>query len=432
MFGNFQRSIQSQVVLGIAAVLLLAGSASMRKGLGQSSAGWIHEQHVETGWGMAVNPMYSVLSAASLTRAERLWARSEWDAGSSNLVFEGHAERLAFHPASAPNQKRMQGQTQFSRMVSDAVKTGITGACEYGEALEQDWRGQEDWRAFERFKWQGTWWMVLTDQGRQGRMSIDRGSSSYASERGYDQSTFSVSGSMSWPLYGRVRGNLRLSKVQQARTREVGRLECSLRHNQQNFSNWKAAEAPQAGQFRQREAVSLVFDPAGSNRMWLTTKASLGYRLPSIRMVESGVQGYWLSRSDEGHSAYNAEERGGLFWLKTEQPQWNLQTSLWYAECTLPHQQIATEEGWDVYAYQMTSWQGRAEYAIALDIHLFATWDVRCFRSDALPIGWYQRSDWESATVRIGMSWCHSNASRWHRKHAPTLRMKPEAIEFIG
>ena len=417
---------------GIAVVLLLVESASMRQGLGQSSGMWVHEQHIETGWGMAGNPTYSLLSAASLTNAERLFARSEWDAGSSKLVFEGQAERLAYHAADAQDRKRIQGQTYFSRTLSDAVKTGITGALEYGEALEQDWRGREDWRVFERLKWQGTWWLVLSDQGRQGRISVDRGSSSYASERGYDQHTFSVAGSMSWPLYGRVRGNLKLSKVQQARTREVGRLECSVRHNQQNFLNWKAAEAPQTWQFRQREAVSLILDPAGSNRMWLTTKASLGYRLPSIRMVESGVQGYWLGRSDEGHFAYNAEERGGQFWLKTEQPHWNLRTSLCYAECTLPEQQIATEQGWDVYAYQMTSWQGRAEYAIALDFKLFATWDVRCFRSDALPIGWYQRSDWESATVRVGMSWCHSNASRWNRRHAPKLRMKAEAIEFRG
>lgn len=385
----------------------------------------------EFGVGVASNPQLTLESNPMVMLSRRAGVHGSQRAQGVGIRWMTFGEQTKFSNSDVPSLSRLGGLIQVDKSLSSAVRTGVDAAVDRGVGLEQDWRGREAWRAFERTLWQGTWWLELFDKGRTGRMTVQRGGAAYSSSRGYSRGTFGFGAELEIPAYCRVRGKLGLDKVGQSRTQHAGAFMFSLNHRQQNFLDWNIGEgALPAFDFLRADAVS-IREMDAANRMWLTTEFAAGYGFPVFRGLQSGVQFAYAIRQDAGVESHDSQASEAQIWFETEQRQWNLRGTASYSKQHMANQQIFGENGWAAYAFNVWHLEARGEFRIATDWRLFAAFGARGFDSDALPVGWYQRSSWRAISAETGVVWTRSNESRWERRHAQLLRLPTKAPEFI-
>lgn len=165
--------------------------------------------------------------------------------------------------------------------------------------------------------------------------------------------------------------------------------------------------------------------------MWLTTEFIAGYGFPAFRGLQSGVQFAYAVRQDAGVESHDSQASEVQVWFETEQKNWNVRGTAGYAKQALINQQIFEESGWAAYVFDTWQLEARGEVRVATDWRLFMACSARGFDSDALPVGWYQRSSWQAFSAEVGAVWSRSNESRWQRRNAQMLQLRIKAPEFI-
>ncbi len=362
---------------------------------------------------------------------QRLTLLGNWANRATRLQWIGRWNAESFAQDDIDSRQVFAGEVSLERRLNAAIVSGVDGSWLHGALLEQDIRAKEDWRLFQQSEWSGRWWMRMNDRNREREIYLHRGKVDYTSQQGYSRDEFAAGLQWCWLLHKRKRGRFRLDKIRQARTQPAGKLVFTAEHQQQNFSNWRRFDALlPSSDFMRADAISLRDDRTVSPSQWLITQCSFGYDLPVWRGVKSGVRLLWVNRNDAARLEFDAQRKGFDFWLHTEQPMWNLRLKGTLFNEVWSDQYVFTDAGWDMFAFRSFRFDGRAEFKLNMDWRIFAAMAWCDFSSDALPVGWRQRSDWTSGTVQVGIIWSCSNASKWDRKHKTQLQMCPASFDL--
>ncbi len=394
-----------------------------------------HEAFAQFGMGVAVNPMYRAaerdLSAGPTSfECRHVTLAGDWENSSTSFSWRGTAETESFSQAEIKGRHLVIADFLFQRQLNGSVVTGLKGSFRNGNKLEQDVRGREDWKLFLQSEWAGHWWLQLEDRHKKAKIFVRQGTLDYASTLGYSRNEFAMGSELRWSLFKRKRGQFRLHKIGQSRTQPAGKLVFKAAYRQWNFRDWRGGDAAHLSpNFMRTNSVSLEDGFTASPRHWLIAYGSLGYDFPVWNGVKSGLSLLWKKRDDVARLEFDSQQKQAGFWLRTEQPRWNACISGTMMDEVWVEQHAFTQAGWDGYSFRTFRLDGRAELKLNTDWRLFAAMSWREFDSDALPVGWRQRSDWTSGSVRIGCSWSRSNASLWSRKHVRYLQICPQYIE---
>lgn len=383
-----------------------------------------HAIQFDAGTGFAMNPMQSTAPASTRSSVASLKGWGREGLGRNSLQWKGTLDREVYAGQPAANQVRSDISIGLRRALTKNVETGIQVNGFRGTTWERSLRFQEEWHAFAAGHWSGRWWMVLRNEGRTGRIYVEKHSWNYASNIGFDRGEFKVGAELRLPILTRVRGQVRLNKIGQRRTHHLADLVVVVHHQELQFHNWSLREGPVGNGIDVRSAASTAAGEGWQGfRLWTETEGIVRLDIAERHGLRGGVDVGWMHRVDAVRGTYNQDRALIGVWIAGAYAAWaGKLRGTWYGVHN-SGQSVYGESGWDAYRYNHGVCEGRLERTIRGDIGGFVAGGVQVWRSNALPIGWYQRSDWTAGWIHCGVVWQASTASRWERRHALKRRM---------
>lgn len=381
-----------------------------------------HAVQFDAGTGFAINPLQSTAPISTHTSVASLKGWGHESIGLNTLHWKGAIDREVYSGQPDANQIRLDINTGLRRALNERVETGIEVSAFQGTSWEQSLRFQEEWRAFAAGHWSGRWWMALRNDGRTGRIYVEKHTWNYASNVGFDRGEFNVGAELRLPILTRVRGHVRLNKIGQRRTHHLADLVVVVHHQELQFHNWSMREGPVGNGIDLRSAASAAAGWQGF-RLWTETEGTVRFELTERRSLRGGIDAGYMHRVDAVRGTYNQDRTLMAVWVAGAHGAWaGKLRGTWYGVHN-SGQSVYGEAGWDSYRYNHVVCEGRLERTICGDIGGFIAGGWQVWRSNALPIGWYQRSDWTAAWLRCGVVWQASTAPRWERYRALKRRM---------
>ena len=197
-----------------------------------------HAIQFDAGTGFAMNPMQSTAPASTRSSVASLKGWGREGLGRNSLQWKGTLDREVYAGQPAANQVRSDISIGLRRALTKNVETGIQVNGFRGTTWERSLRFQEEWHAFAAGHWSGRWWMALRNDGRTGRIYVEKHAWNYASNIGFDRGEFKVGAELRLPILTRVRGQVRLNKIGQRRTHHLADLVVVVHHQELQFHNW--------------------------------------------------------------------------------------------------------------------------------------------------------------------------------------------------
>ena len=383
-----------------------------------------HAIQFDAGTGFALNPMQSTLPVSSFSSVASLKGWGRESLGRNALLWKGAVDREVYSGQPAADQFRLNMSMNVRRALSENVESGIEVIAFNGTNWEQSLRFQEEWRAFAAGHWSGRWWMALRNDGRTGRIYVEKHTWKYASNIGFDRGEFKVGAEFRLPILTRVRGQVRLNKIGQRRTHHLADLVVLVHHQELQFHDWALREGPVGNGIDVRSAASTATGEGWQGfRLWTETEGTVRLEIAERHGLRGGVDVGWMHRVDAVRGTYNQDRALVGIWIAGAHAAWAGKLGgTWYGVHN-PGQSVYGDAGWDTYRYNHAVCEGRLERTIRGDIGGFVAGGFQVWRSNALPIGWYQRSDWAAGWTRCGVVWQASTAPRWERRHTLKRRM---------
>lgn len=383
-----------------------------------------HAIQFDSGTGFAINPVQSTAPASTRSSVASLKGWGHESIGLNALHWRGAIDREVYAGQPDANQFRLDISTGLRRALNEHVETGIEVSAFQGTSWERSLRFQEEWRAFAAGSWSGRWWMALRNDGRTGRIYVEKHTWNYASNGGFDRGEFNVGAELRLPILTRVRGQVRLNKIGQRRTHHLADLVVVVHHQELQFHNWAMREGPVGNGIDVRSAASAAAGEGWQGfRLWTETEGTVRFELTEHRGLRGGVDVGFMHRVDAVRGTYNQNRTLMAVWVAGAHGAWaGKLRGTWYGVHN-SGQSVYGEAGWDSYRYNHAVCEGRLERTICGDIGGFIAGGWQVWRSNALPIGWYQRSDWTAAWLRCGVVWQASTAPRWERHRSLKRRM---------
>ena len=374
--------------------------------------------------GLARNPMQAIGSGSHWTSASSLKGWGHAHMGRNALEWRGTLQREVYKGQPDANQSRLALHMGILRVLNEHVETGLSVDVSHGTDWARNLRFREEWHAFTAGHWGGRWWMALRNEGRVGRISIEKQDWTYVSNMGFDRGEFTVRADVRLPVMTRVRGQVRLNKIGQQRTHHLADLVFELDHQETQFRNWALSEGPVGSAFNVRSAaLAATGGMWEGNRMWTETEGSVRLELTEYRGVSGGVQMAWRHRIDAVRGTYDEDRSLYGMWIAAAQTDWAAKARCTWNAVHSSGLAVYSETGWDTYRHKHIMFDGRLERTIRGGVGAFIAGEIQIWRSNALPVGWYQRSDWSSGWIRCGLVWQASTASRSERSRALKRRM---------
>ena len=387
----------------------------------------LHSIQFDAGSGVASNPMQSTASGLMGSSAVSLKGWGHQSTGRTLMHWKGSLNHEAYNGQPAANQFRINGHVGLRRALGDHAETGVEAGVSQGTVWERSLRYREEWRAFDAGHWSGAWWMALRSEGRTGRIYVEKHGWNYGANLGFDRGEFHVGGEVRLPILTRVRGHIRLNKIGQRRTHHMADLVFALHHCEKQFRNWALSEGAVGNGLDFRSAARSA---AGSEwmgyRMWSETEGEVRLEVPEHRGLSGGVEMAWRHRVDAVRGTYDEDRALIGAWISGANRAWSGKARCTWNAVHSAGQAVYSEQGWDTYRYNHVVCEGRLERTIRGDVGAFVAGGLQLWRSNALPVGWYQRSDWSSGWIRCGIVWQASTAPRWERRHALKRRIPVE------
>ena len=383
-----------------------------------------HAIQFDAGAGFAHNPMQSTAPASTPSSVASLKSWGHESLGRNSLQWRGTLDREVYAGQPAANQFRSDISIGLRRTLSENVESGIEVNGFRGTTWERSLRFREEWCAFAAGHWSGRWWMALRNDGRTGRIYVEKHAWNYASNLGFDRGEFKVGAEFRLPILTRVRGQVHLNKIGQRRTHHFADLVVVLDHQELQFHNWTLREGPVGYGIDVRSAASTDAGEGWQGfRLWTQTAGTVCLEIAEHRGLRGGVDVGWMHRVDAVRGTYNQDRALIGVWVAGAHAAWAGSLRCTWNGVHNSGQSVYSEAGWDAYRYNHAVCEGRLERTIRRDIGGFVSGGFQFWRSNALPIGWYQRSDWTAGWMRCGLVWQASTASRWERHHALKRRM---------
>lgn len=413
-------SLRQNQLLACRGILFAGALAFSALCVGQQS---LHAVQFDASSGMAYNPMQSAKAVWCSSMATSLKGWGHERVGHNALYWRGALgiEEYAGHPGARQHRRALD--MGMRRVLSEHVETGIEAQASSGTEWERNLRYQEEWRAFYATHWSGKWWMALHNQGRASRIYVEKNAWNYAASMGFDRGEFAVGADVRIPIFTRVRGQVRLHKIGQRRTHYLGNIVFELRHRETQFRDWAMSEGPAGNEVGFRSAAHFVDGEWLGYRLWTETGGAVRLEVSEHAGLTGGVNLGWVHRADAVRGIYDEDRARVEAWIAGSTAAWAGKARCSWNAVHHSGQSVYSEFGWDSYRYNHVTFQGRLERSIRGDAGAFVEGGVQLWRSNALPVGWYQRSDWTAGSLRCGVVWQASTAPRWERRHALKRRM---------
>ncbi len=410
----FENLICRRILLAVALVFPASS-------FGQQS---LHLIQFDAGSGFARTPMQSSGTPLCWSSATSLKGWGHERIGHNALHWRGALGLEAYSGQPEVNQSRLEAHIGMRRFLKEHVETGLEVNASKGTEWDRSLRFQEEWRVFYTANWGGKWWMSLRQAGRSCRIYIEKNEWSYASNVGFDRREFDVGTEVRIPIMTRVRGQVRLNRIRQRRTHHLADLVVELSHQETQFRNWMLREGPVGSGLEMRYAAHTDAGQGWQGyRLWTETEGTLRLEISEHFGLRGGVDLGWMHRVDAVRGAYDEDRALVGTWIAGAHAKWAGKARCTWNAVHSSGQTIYSERGWDTYRYTHTSCEGRLERTIRGDMGLFVAGGFQLWRSNALPVGWYQRSDWSSGWMRCGLVWQASTAPRWERRQPFKRRM---------
>jgi hypothetical protein len=380
--------------------------------------------HIEQGSGLAWNPEQDLTPHWSLATVSSLRGWGEHEVGANRLVWSGLTHWQQFGDAAVESRKRAAMAAGLERNLNGHVTTGVDGHVFSGTSFERNLRHREEWHPYDATHWEAQWWLALQNGYRSGRLYAEKGAWSYKTLNGFDRREFAFGAVSSFPVWKRVRGKRKLSKVGQQRSHHFANFMVEINHREKQFQTWLLQDGPVVGgQGFRSDAVSAAVQDREGLSLWTETEVAIRLEFCPIKGVEGGLKGSWNRRVDAVRHAYDVDGLNASLWVGGSNRQWSGRFQAEVNRAVNPALTVHTNQGWQAYAHNHAQLHGRLERQLKPGLAVFARGDWQRWTSNASAIGWYQRADWTHWQVRLGLMWQRTNEPRWIQDHATHRRM---------
>lgn len=383
-----------------------------------------HTLHVEQGSGLAWNPAQDLTPQWSLLSVSRLRGWGQYQVGANRLSWSGRTHWQQYGDAAVDQRKRLECTAGLERALNGFITTGVAGHLFSGTSFERNLRHREEWHPYNANHWNARWWLALQNGHRFGRLYTEKGAWSYRSLNGFDRREFEFGSVCSFPVWKRVRGKRKLSKVGQQRSQHFANFMVEVSHSEKQFQTWLLQDGPVVGGagFRS-DAVSAAANDWDGFSLWSETEVAICLEFCPIKGVEGGMKGAWNRRVDAVRHAYDAEALNGALWVGGSNRHWAGLLRVEYDRTVNPALTVHTLGGWEAYANKHARMHGRLERQLKSGLAAFAHGDWQRWYSSASELGWHQRAGWTQWQVRLGLMWQRSSEPSWIQDHAISRRM---------
>jgi len=384
----------------------------------------LHLLQFDSGLGFAQNPAQRDGGKSSWSTAASLKGLGHEHLGRNVLHWDGAIELEEYSNQREANRSRFDLNIGMRRSLNNRIEMGIVSHVFNGTVWERSLRFKEEWRGFSATHWSGRWWMAMCNEGKTGKLYVEKHQWTYQSNIGFSREEFDVGAEMRIPILTKVRGKVQLNKIGQQRTHHLADIIIELNHKEIQFRNWFLSEGPVGnGPFFRSAVVAIEGDGWSGYRLWRETAGALRLEMCERRGMTVGIDLGWMHRVDAVRGTYDEDRALVGAWITGSHKNWVGKVRCTWHAVKNSGQTVYSDLGWANYSYNQTICEGRLERILSGDVGVFAAGGFDLWRSNASRIGWYQRSDWTTAWMRCGVLWQGSTAPRWDRRRALKRRM---------